>query len=116
LGFSWGTGSKYNQGAVWATSGEIPPHCPFFIAPREKEVSHYCPVCYKEIPEEAYSQGVFQCCFPLYSLDKNGYACTGWGTIKLGEKPGEFTSIFPKEIFDKQFNRIREMKKVSVRW
>lgn len=77
---------------------------------------YYCPVCLKEIPERAYSKR-YQGCIEMLGLDKKtGVTATGKGTIRLGEKAGEFESAYPKKIFIDWFNAIREsQKKDSVR-
>lgn len=79
-------------------------------------MTHYCPVCYKEIPESAYSN-TYRGCIQFYGLDKKtGLVATAQGTIKLGEKPGEFDSVFPKKIFTDCYDELRTMqKKGSVR-
>ena len=78
-------------------------------------MTHYCPVCYKEIPESAYGN-MYIGCIPMYNLDKTGLVSTGKGTMKLGEKPGEFETWFPIESFIEWINTIREKQKTgSVR-
>jgi len=74
-------------------------------------MTHHCPVCLKKIPESAYKQSdePYVCCFAMFGLDeKSGGACTAWGTIFLGNLPGEYKTIFPKEIFEKRFKKIKE--------
>jgi hypothetical protein len=73
-------------------------------------MKYYCPVCYKEIPEEAYGN-IYLGCIPMYRLARDGMVSTGLGTIKLGEKPGEFEAWFPKESFGEWFDAIRNRQK-----
>ena len=76
---------------------------------------HYCPVCLKEIPEDAYGN-TYSGCIQMYGLDKKGFTATGKGTIRLGEKAGEFESVYPKEIFTEWFDALRNLQgKNSVR-
>ena len=83
----------------------------------QAKVSHYCPVCHAKLPESAYGEGDYFCCFSMFGLEKSGFASTGWGTIRLGTEPGEYTTIFPKEKFERAFDRIRQKQASgAVRW
>lgn len=71
---------------------------------------HYCPVCYKLIPKEAYGMGVYMCCFFMYNLSREGVCNSAKGTIVLGNNPGDFESIFPREVFLNWFLTIKNRK------
>ncbi len=73
-------------------------------------MKHYCPVCYKEIPEYAYSKK-YQGCIEMNHLDKYGLTITAKGTIRLSKNPDDnIESWFPKEIFIEWFDAIRKMQ------
>lgn len=79
------------------------------------KIKHYCPVCYKEIPESAYGK-THRGCIEMNNLSADGWVYTGQGTIRLGEKPGEFESVYPKKIFTDFYSAIRARQETgSVR-